>query len=100
MTSTHPNLSAAPAPGLDWDGAAHTIRFTARHARAALDALNYAAGSGLELRQLGLKPVGDRVEAWVFVEASPAAAAERLADRIAALAGVEWVNVEHLWGRR
>jgi hypothetical protein len=78
----------------------HRIRFAARHARAALDALNVAAASGYELRQLGLKPVGEQVEAWLGIEASPAEAAERLADRLAALAGVNWVSVEHVWGRK
>ncbi|MBV8681799.1 MAG: hypothetical protein JO111_02915, partial [Caulobacteraceae bacterium] len=45
------------------------------------------------------KPVGEQVEGWLGIEASPDSAAERLADRLAALAGVNWVHVEHLWGR-
>ena len=84
-------------PDPQFEPGLHRIRFAARHARAALDALNYAASSGYELRQLGLKPVGEQVEAWLGFEAS---AAERLADRLAGLAGVQWVHVEHLWGRR
>ena len=83
----------------EFEASLHRIRFAARHARAALDALNFAAASGYELRQLGLKPVGEQVEGWLGIEASPDAAAERLADRLAALAGVKWVHVEHLWGR-
>lgn len=101
MTSTFLNdTDGAAAPDLDQQAGLHRIRFAARHARAALDALNYAAASGYELRQLGLKPVGEQVEAWLGFEASPASAAERLADRLATLAGVNWVQVEHLWGRK
>lgn len=76
----------------------HSIRLTARHARAALTAVDRAVSSGgAEVRRLYLTSVGGRSVADVTVAEISATAARQMADFIAASVGVEAVSVEHLY---
>ena len=76
----------------------HSIRLTARHARAALTAVDRAVSSGgAEVRRLYLTSVGERSVADVTVAEVSASAARRMADAIAGSVGVETVSVEHLY---
>ena len=89
---------ADPSPPLDFDRQ-HVLLVAARHARAALVAIEQAldACPG-ELGGLTLKPVGAIVEGVLRLKGLDDPAAERLAERLSQALGVQSVRVEHQWG--
>jgi hypothetical protein len=76
----------------------HVVVVSARHARAALLAIEDGLGaSPAELCGLSLKPVGAIVEGVLRLRGLDDLAAERLAQRLSAGLGVHSVKVEHQW---
>lgn len=89
-------MSLADAP----PEALQVFVFAAPHPRAALTAVDDAlARTGGELAGLRLKAVGRIFEATLTLRGLTAAAAQALADRLAAQAGVQSLRLEHLRGR-
>ena len=90
-------LSLSPSP--DADERRHVLLVAARHARAALAAIEDGlATSSAELCGLTLKPVGAIVEGVLRLKGLDDQGAERLAERLSAGLGVHSVRVEHQWG--
>jgi hypothetical protein len=76
----------------------HVVVVSARHARAALLAIEDGLGASPgELCGLSLKPVGAIVEGVLRLRGLDDLAAERLAQRLSAGLGVHSVKVEHQW---
>lgn len=76
----------------------HVVLVSARHARAALLAIEDSLGaSAAELCGLTLRPVGAIVEGVLRLRGLDDLAAERLAQRLSAGLGVHSVKVEHQW---
>ena len=76
----------------------HLVVVSARHARAALLAIEDSLGaSSAELCGMSLKPVGAIVEGVLRLRGLDDPAAERLAQRLASSLGVHSVRVEHQW---
>lgn len=76
----------------------HVLLVAARHARAALLAIEDTLGaSRAELGGLTVKPVGAIVEAVLRLKGLDDLEAERLAARLAGSLGVHSVRVEHQW---
>lgn len=76
----------------------HVVVVSARHARAALLAIEDGLGaSPAELCGLSLKPVGAIFEGVLRLRGLDDLAAERLAQRLSAGLGVHSVKVEHQW---
>lgn len=76
---------------------AHVFLVAARHARAALRAIEDGLWmSGAEMSGLTLKPVGQIVEGVVRLKGLTEPEAQRLAGRLAQGLGVHSVRVEHL----
>ena len=81
------------------DQSLHVLLVSARHARAALIAIEDGLGaSSAELCGLTLKPVGAIVEGVLRLKGLDDLAAERLAQRLSDGLGVHSVRVEHQWG--
>ena len=95
---THADLAPSPAAFAPTAQAHHVLLVTARHARAALLAIEEVLGaSQAELGGLTLKPVGAIVEGVLRLRGLDDREAERLAARLAGQVGVQSVRVEHLW---
>jgi hypothetical protein len=76
----------------------HVLLVAARHARAALLAIEDTLGaSPAELCGLTLKPVGAIVEGVLRLRGLDDLEAERLATRLSRALGVHSVRVEHQW---
>ncbi|HEX5377544.1 MAG TPA: hypothetical protein VFW47_03180 [Phenylobacterium sp.] len=79
----------------------HVVLVSARHARAALLAIEDGLGAHpAELCGLTLRPVGAIVEGVLRVKGLDDQAAERLAARLSSGLGVHSVRLEHQWGLR
>lgn len=77
----------------------HVVLLAARHARAALLAIEEGLGAHpAELCGLTLRPVGAIVEGVLRVKGLDDPAAERLAQRLSAGLGVHSVRLERHWG--